>query len=628
MPAKRSDPARGEQDGQVRDESEARYRRIFDEMAEGFALHEIICDEAGRPIDYRFLDANPSFERLTGLRRQDILGKTVREVLPGEDPYWIEAYGRVALTGEPANFERHAVTLGRSYEVLAYQPAPRQVAVLFRDVTERRRIEQELRQSEQHYRTLFETMLQGVVYQDAEGKIISMNPAAVRILGKTPEEFVGETSVSVEHDTIRADGTPFPGAEHPAMLALATGRSYRDVVMGVYNPREHAYRWISITAIPLFREGEERPYQVYTLFDDITERRQAEQELARQRALLEAIAENTTNQLVYLDRDFNFLWVNPAYARACQRPRESFLGHNHFELYPHAENEAIFRRVRDTGEPASFTEKPFEFPDHPEWGVTYWDWTLTPIKGPDGRVDALVFSLVDMTAQVRARQQIAEAERARAEAAERLAAEVNHRMKNNLTLLSGLLTMQALQVAGTPAEQALRDSVSRLAALSVVHEHLYSGQSGRVDLLDVLARIADKDVSALAPRGTELTVCGEPVFTSSRLASSLAVVANELLTNAIKYGGPGPDGVLHIRLQVGRRGGRLAIGVWNSGAPVPAGFDPAAQGGMGLRLSREVVVGQLGGELAITPSEGGTRAEVSLDERVLAEDDTLPPVPA
>jgi PAS domain S-box-containing protein len=124
-------------------QSEERYRLLFDGMTEGFALHEIIQDESGRPCDYRFLDVNPAFERLTGLSRADLLGKRVTEVLPGNEPHWIEDYGRVALTGEPLQFTDYSEVLGRWYQVLAYRPAPGQFAVVFSDVTERRRVQRE-----------------------------------------------------------------------------------------------------------------------------------------------------------------------------------------------------------------------------------------------------------------------------------------------------------------------------------------------------------------------------------------------------------------------------------------------------------------------------------------------------
>jgi PAS domain S-box-containing protein len=131
---------------------------------------------------------------------------------------------------------------------------------------------------QRQYQLLFDTVPQGVIFHDADGRVIAMNPAAERILGRTPEDLSDGPSSS-GHGTIREDGSPFPGAEHPSMVSMRAGREVSDVVMGVYNPREGEYRWISITAVPLFRPGEDRPYQVYTFFQDITWERRAEQAL-------------------------------------------------------------------------------------------------------------------------------------------------------------------------------------------------------------------------------------------------------------------------------------------------------------------------------------------------------------
>jgi PAS domain S-box-containing protein len=159
------------------------------------------------------------------------------------------------------------------------------------------RAEEAVHQSERRFRLLFETMLQGVVYQDEEGKIISMNPSAERILGQNPEEFLGQTSLDQEPFTIREDGSPFPGPEHPSMVALRTGKQLSGIVMGVFNPREQRYRWISIDAVPLFRRGKDRPYRVYTMFDDITSRKEIEAELRRSHDELETRIQERTAEL-------------------------------------------------------------------------------------------------------------------------------------------------------------------------------------------------------------------------------------------------------------------------------------------------------------------------------------------
>jgi len=140
------------------------------------------------------------------------------------------------------------------------------------------------------------------------------------------------------------------------------------------------------------------------LEQEMADRRQAEAALQQAHRLLNGVVNHTHLLMVCLDTDFNFIWVNRAYARACGHEPEFFLGQNHFVLYPYADNEAIFRRVVDTGSPCFFEAKPFEFKDQPERGVTYWDWGLIPIKDAAGHVERLVFTLLDVTARVRAEQ--------------------------------------------------------------------------------------------------------------------------------------------------------------------------------------------------------------------------------
>ncbi|MGA9756340.1 MAG: PAS domain-containing protein, partial [Desulfobaccales bacterium] len=139
---------------------------------------------------------------------------------------------------------------------------------------------------------------------------------------------------------------------------------------------------------------------------DITERKRAEEILKEKTRSLEAFFAHTITPLVFLDKEFNFIRVNAAYAHACQRDVSEFPGHNHFALYPGEENQAIFTRVVRTKLPYQAVAKPFIFPDHPEWGVTYWDWTLVPILADAGEVDFLVFALNDVTDRKKAEQEI------------------------------------------------------------------------------------------------------------------------------------------------------------------------------------------------------------------------------
>jgi PAS domain S-box-containing protein len=130
--------------------------------------------------------------------------------------------------------------------------------------------------------------------------------------------------------------------------------------------------------------------------------RKTDSDRTQQAEFLDAFFNHSLTPVVFLDRDFNFIRVNNAYAAACRREPEEFIGHNHFEFYPHAENQAIFAEVVRTRTPYCAVAKPFSFPDHQEWGVTYWDWTLAPSLDAQGEVQILIFSLQDVTERRRA----------------------------------------------------------------------------------------------------------------------------------------------------------------------------------------------------------------------------------
>ena len=128
-------------------ESEARYRALFDSIDEGYCIIEMIFDEQNTPVDYRFLEVNPSFEKQTGL--VDAVGKRMRELAPRHEEHWFETYGRIAVAGEAARFQNHAESLHRWYDVYAYrfgEPKNRQVAILFSDITERKAAEAKITQ--------------------------------------------------------------------------------------------------------------------------------------------------------------------------------------------------------------------------------------------------------------------------------------------------------------------------------------------------------------------------------------------------------------------------------------------------------------------------------------------------
>ncbi len=165
---------------------------FFDRMLDGFAYHKIVVDKAGKPVDYVFLEVNSAFERMTHLKRESIIGKRVTDVLPGieKDPAdWIGVYGRVALTGEPAQFENYSEPLGQWFRVVAYCPSKGHFVTLLEDITERKKAESALSASEIKFRTVANFTYDWEYWIGPDGAVLFMSPSCERFTGYTPDEF-------------------------------------------------------------------------------------------------------------------------------------------------------------------------------------------------------------------------------------------------------------------------------------------------------------------------------------------------------------------------------------------------------------------------------------------------------
>lgn len=173
--------------------SELKFHQLFEESVYGIALHEIICDTEGIPVDYRFLDLNPAYEQVTGLSREKTVGRTVLELLPNIEPFWIEKFGKVALTGETIELEDYAREFDKYYEVKAYSPAKGQFVVLVSDVTQQKQLFESLRKSEEMYRMFFDYTDDVLFVMDLNFRYQYVSQSIIRFAGYSADE-------SLKHD--------------------------------------------------------------------------------------------------------------------------------------------------------------------------------------------------------------------------------------------------------------------------------------------------------------------------------------------------------------------------------------------------------------------------------------------
>ena len=622
---------RGRTEKALRD-SENRWRGLFERMTEGFFLAEAVRDAAGRMVDFRFREVNPAFETLTGVAPSAALGRRVTEVVPGLEQEIIDLYAQVVDTGQPAQFEVQVHALNdRWYEARARKVEPELFSVLFLEVTERKRIQQDLARSAERYRALFESIDEGFcileVICDAGDRpvnyrFLEVNPAferhagVVNAVGRTIRELVPD----IEEAYIETYGR----------VAL-TGESIR------FESHASALdRWFDAFA---FRIGEPALRRVALLFTDITERKLAQDALVeRESQLREAqllagigswywdVASDRTDASPELLRILGFGEGGslPRFADQCGT------------IYPAEDWERLNRAVQAAvaeGVPYSVDLRAFRH-GQPIWVIARG----APVHAEDGRVVALRGTVQDITE----RKQIEEALREADVRKDEFLATLAHELRNPLApLRNGLMILRKGDGNGAAAVRARELMERQLTQLVRLVDDLLDVSrvsQGKVAMkksitsLQSLVEVALETAKPLIDSaGHALTVDlpAEPVLLHVD-PTRMAQVLSNLLNNAAKYTPEGGRIALRARIV---EPALLEIEVEDNGVGIPAdmlekifdlftqvgGAIERSQGGLGIGLSlAKRLVEMHGGHIRAT-SPGPHRGSAFLVQLPLLE---------
>jgi PAS domain S-box-containing protein len=606
---------------------------------------------------WRFTYLNRAAERFLQRPREALLGRGVWDEYPKAVGLTFEREFRRALEQQvTVYFEEFFAPLEVWFEVRAY-PTPTGLSVYFQDVSERRRMREELRYSVERHRSLVETMAQGVVFQDASGRIEYANPAAGRILGLSVSELQGRGPDDPAWRTIREDGSDFPGADHPATVALRSGEPVRGVMMGIFNPSIGEYRWISVNAVPLFREGATRPHQVHSVFEDITERKRSEEALRRSEQRYRSLVDATSSIVWTTDGAGSIVAEIPSW--------EAFTGQSLADYMGWGWLGALHPQDRDHAATAWERSLESRSPYEVEYRILRRDGEYrqvisrgVPVMGAEGTIREWVGTCEDVTEQRMAeaslRQAKEEAERANG-AKDEFIAVLSHELRTPLTPV--LLTASMMEAhPDLPAEfredvAAIRRNVeleSRLIGDLLDLTRIAKGKL-ELNLEPVDLHVAIRMAIEICQREEAVRLVAELNATRHHVrgdSTRLQQVFWNLINNAQKFTGEGGQ-ILVRTSDLGD--GRVRVEVIDHGAGIdpavlPRLFEAFEQGdvragrsfaglGLGLAITRKLVDAH-GGTIVATSEGKGRGATFAVELRATENGSsqvarpTLPQAPA
>ncbi|MBU0473495.1 MAG: PAS domain S-box protein [Bacteroidetes bacterium] len=350
---------------------------------------------------------NPAFEKVFGYTAEEAVGKTPSILKSGTlTREYYENFWKDLLSNKPVNHEIINKTKDNRqiYVEASINPINNDAGEIIgylaieRDITERKLDEERRKQ----LTAILDATPDFVAIADSNGKSIFVNDAGKRLLGFEFDEDAGKITIAEAHPEWARNIVLEEGLPTAAKEGIWLGET------ALLSRNGHETPISQIIIAHKSEKGEVKYFS--TIGRDITERKQYEKELIEKTTLLESFFDNTLTLIALLDKEFNFIRVNQAYANADERDVDFFVGKNHFDLYP-SDAKEIFEEVVRTKKAFRTIERAFTYEKKPERGLTYWDWSLVPLLNGQGEVESLIFTLLDVTKRVKAKEELVKNEK-------------------------------------------------------------------------------------------------------------------------------------------------------------------------------------------------------------------------
>ncbi|MHC1754754.1 MAG: MEDS domain-containing protein [Methanosarcina sp.] len=626
--------------------SEERYRMLFTHMTDGFGLVEVIYNNEGKPYDYRYLEINPAFGQYLGVEREQILGRTMLEVFPNVSPTALEKYHETAVSGQPVHFEIFSQVANKYLDIYVFSPEKGKLALILRDITGRKHLEEKTRQRAEEMETIMEVAPVSILIgHDPQGNNITGNRMANELFNaESGENISANLTQSVRF--FRKDHE-LTADELPMQEATLKNTDVRDVEIDVLMPGEK-WRAILASASPL-HDVDGCVRGSVGAFIDITERKEAEIKLKETLNNLEKLVRERTAEL---EKAYNSLkesekgleeaqkmahignwewgivteesyWsdeLDNIFGRNLQDPHPTY---EEFLNYVHpSDREYVYNTATKAmkGKPYSINYRIIRA-DGEERTVHMQSEVIFDDKNTPVRIKGIV---QDITERKKAEEALTKMEKIRIK-------EIHHRIKNNLQVISSLLDLQAetfshLEVCKVPeVVKAFMESQSRIISMALIHEELYKGD--KIDTLDFAAYLRKLTTDLfnsynLGNKEISFNLELEQVYLGMDTAIPLGIIVNELVSNSFKHAFPARrEGEIRINLRraedftpksgiscqnmdhIGKKDFHYVLEVSDNGKGIPEEIDFENSSSLGLQLVN-ILVEQIDGCIELKRDHG------------------------
>ncbi|MDD3052001.1 MAG: PAS domain S-box protein, partial [Candidatus Cloacimonetes bacterium] len=387
--------------------SERLFRSVFEQSAVGICFSD---------LNGKLINVNQHFSDILGYSKDELLQLTWRDFTYPDDVIYEQDNEKKLFEGKIKSYTIQKRYIKKDGQIIWVNLVvsimrdekgnPLRYIGIVRDITQEKYNENALTESEEKFRNLYETMGQGVVYQNKTGEIISANPAALRILGLTQDQIKGRTSMDPRWRAIKADGSEYLGKDHPAVLALISGEPVVNKTMGVFHPEENGYRWIIITSIPQFFNGEKHPYQVFSTFTDITAQKKAEIRLRETRDYLDNLITYANAPIIVWDENLKITKFNNAFENITGLPASKMLGKPVELMFPPDQKDNYLKYVEETSKGKKWETLEIDL-RHVDGTIRTVLWNSANILNEKGdRVIATIAQGQDITERIKAEKEL------------------------------------------------------------------------------------------------------------------------------------------------------------------------------------------------------------------------------